>query len=285
MKSIYNTITNESILSSTNAGRYAKFEDWAKRRNRKYYKDGDVYIFEGIQKFEITKDDPLPRDMKIGFDGPHFIIIDGIDFFDEFFAHESWKTKSVYITNCVINDFTYFPDTFTNLLINNCEIKSLKGFPEHIQSLTLGNNKQLINQKDIPNISSNGIVYARVFGNCPVEDFGTYSSDIVLGENDVKHLDDISNKELSRIWNKFSGEISYIRLVYKVDDSTIRIIISNSKATYYFYYALRENIIYKSNEGILGPKAIGRDIVQKSTLPKLIEKLCKKVSKYKLLPK
>lgn len=285
MQSIYQTITNESILSSTNAGRYAKFEDWAKRRNRKYYKDGDAYIFQGIQRFEITKDDPLPKDMKIGFEGPHFIAIDGIDFFDGFFLHESWKTKSVYITNCVINDFTYFPDTFTNLLVNNCEIKSFKGFPTHMQSLTIGNNKKPVAPKDIPNISDNGIVCVRLLGNAEYDDFGTYSFDVVLGDNDIKYLDYVSSKEVPNVLNKFSDLILSIKLVYKAGDNTVKIRISNSKAAYYFHYYLKDSAIFKSNGGITGAKAIGADIVRKLTLPKMIEKLCKKVTKYKLLPK
>lgn len=285
MKSLYNTIINESVLSSTNAGRYAKFEDWAKRTGRKYYKDSDVFIFEGIQKFEITKDDPLPKDMKIGFDGPHFIAIDGIELCDSLFAHESWKTKSVYITNCSINDFTCFPDTFTNLLINNCEIKSFKGFPSHIQSLTLGNNKQPIEPKDIPNISNNGIVRVRLLGNAKYEDFGTYNFNIALGDNDVKYLNRVSNEELPKIMSKFSDLVSSVKLIYNVGDKGIKIRIENSKAVYYFYYSILENVVFRLYNGMSETKVIGADIVRKLTLPKIIKKLCKKVQKYKLLPK
>lgn len=256
MKSLYNYI-EESILSGRDKIKGHIGEDilelskkWLESKKIIFDIDDDnnIYIKES---FTLTE--PIPAYVHIK--KAHAIYFNNTE---SLTGSMPEKIDKLYIRHAVIDDLKQIENIdVSSLEISscNCDIHSLKGIPKNCNYISLGNNFQHFNKKDIKKLVNTKPNYIYTLGH-----YSQYSHTLELGEYDIRYIKQECEK-LEKILIKEIPELKSVKLSARergcfvwlrldfLTEKDVPYGISDNSIYLDFKYALSDSSLEKSQEG------------------------------------
>lgn len=202
MKSLRDKIVDESIISSTKAGKSGvleRAENWLKERNIRNYEINDDGKFE-IWEREIIITEPIPDFINIKKARTMILTTK-----EALQGNMPEQVRELIIKDTEVDNFKPIENIVIDfLVVNNCNVKSLKDLPKECLQLYIGDNKQHFVKKDIKKLVKTKPTSIYTLGY-----YSTYYQCAQLGLNDLEYI----QKETEKIEKILSKEIPELKTV------------------------------------------------------------------------
>jgi hypothetical protein len=209
MISLRDKIVDESIISSTKAGRSGvleRAEEWLKERNIRNYEINDDGKFE-IWERSITITEPIPDFVSIKKTRTMILTTK-----EALHGNMPEHVRELIIKDTDVDDFKPLENVSIDfLVVNNCNVKSLKNLPKECLQLYIGDNKEHFIKKDIKKLVKTKPTNIYTLGY-----YSTYFQSAQLGLNDIEYIQNESEK-IEKILSKEIPELKTVGISAKKD--------------------------------------------------------------------
>jgi hypothetical protein len=209
MISLRDKIVDESIISSTKAGRSGvleRAEEWLKERNIRNYEINDDGKFE-IWERSITITEPIPDFVSIKKTRTMILTTK-----EALHGNMPEHVRELIIKDTDVDDFKPLENVSIDfLVVNNCNVKSLKNLPKECLQLYIGDNKEHFIKKDIKKLVKTKPTNIYTLGY-----YSTYFQSAQLGLNDIEYIQNEAEK-IEKILSKEIPELKTVGISAKKD--------------------------------------------------------------------